>query len=453
MNQIIIILLIAIIVMASVVAYLWARNRSLLLINEHNEESIKSLKFEHEAKLEKIKAEFLTTQNNAVAAERRRCEAEMDRIIENHKTENENNSALFDSKIKEIVAQMERRNQESLEKDKEELKKYNQEQIMSPVSDKLAELNKTVESVKESCIRDSAKNNEWREMLSKTVAESVEATNQLTGCIRSNGKVQGDWGETILVNTLESCGLRENVEFNIQHSSKNEQGRELRPDIIFNCPGNRKIVLDSKVSLTAFAKYTDAQNDEEKGRAAKEICTSVWNHVKELSDKNYYALDRDMLDMVLMFLPNEGALSVVLKEKPDLFNLAYNKGVVITTPSTIMIILHLIKDMWIREKQEENIEKIINIAGELYDKYATLSDFFAKASGSLSTAVSSFEDVRKCLSDGNGSFTKKLDNLLSLGAKRKKSKQINPVLVEQESYFVAGELTDAEIITVDSVKE
>jgi DNA recombination protein RmuC len=453
MNVTTAILLVAVIIAVSVVAYLWARNKSLLLINEQKETEIKSLKTEYADELEKVKADYITSRNEAIAEERRRCDAEKSSIIESHKSEKESILNLCEAKLKEYMAQMDQQHQESLKKDKEELKRYSEEQIMSPVSNKLAELNKTVESVREGYIRDSAENNEWRKNVTKTMADSIAATNQLTGSIRSKGKVQGDWGETILENTLENCGLRKGVEFEIQPSSKDESGNQLRPDIIFHCPGDRKIVLDSKVSLTAFIRYANSKDDTERESIATEVYNSIWAHVKELSNKDYNKLKKNMLDVVIMFLPNEGALSVALDVKPDLYDLAYNKGVIITTPSTLMIILHLIKDMWIRDKQEENVEKILSLAGELYDKYATLSGYFSKLDKSLKTTMSNYDDVRKCLSEGNGSYTKRMIEMVDLGAKRKKSKQIDPALMEQDTILVSSEISDAEVLSDESDEE
>jgi len=260
-----------------------------------------------------------------------------------------------------------------------------------------------------------------------------DATTALTDAMRSNGKVQGDWGENILETILENSGMQLGVHYETQASQVNEAGQTQRPDVIVHCPGARDIIIDSKVSLTAYSSYISAHDKAEADQYEKENYDSLRRHVDELARKDYAKLDQKNLPQVLMFVPNEGSYILALRHDPSLGQKAFNRGVVILTPTNLMLTLELVSALWVNERKEKNVEKILATATTLYEKFCAFSDCFTNIHTSLEKAQGSYTEALRYLTTGKGNVVRQVEGLKELGIKYNKSKAIDAQLIDNES--------------------
>ena len=189
----------------------------------------------------------------------------------------------------------------------------------------------------------------------------------LTKALKGDSKMQGDWGEMVLETILENSGLRKDEEFFIQENTKDENGKNFRPDVIVRFPEGRSVVIDSKVSLTAYTDALAAETDEERERLMKSHALSVRKHIDELAEKDYSKLVDDAIGFVLMFIPNETSYIAAMKQQPDLSRYAYQKKIIIISPSNLLMALQLAYNLWQYDRQNKNVEKIVKTAADLYD--------------------------------------------------------------------------------------
>lgn len=269
-----------------------------------------------------------------------------------------------------------------------------------------------------------------RHSLGDRVKELVELNKQLsedahslTAALKGDSKMQGNWGEMILESILEMSGLTEGREYQKQNTVKDEEGSDLRPDIIVTYPDGRKIVIDSKVSLTAYEKYVTAATTEEQDKALTDHTGSVKKHVNTLGRKDY-AKHADALDYVLMFVPIEPAWLLAMKHDPQLWNLAYKQKILLVSPTNLLAVLKIIADLWKVEKQNRNAIDIAEKAGALYDKFADVVKDFMDVGKSLNAAKASHAEGMKRLSEGNGNVMKRVEELKEMGAKAKEKKSL-----------------------------
>lgn len=242
----------------------------------------------------------------------------------------------------------------------------------------------------------------------------------LTKALKGDSKMQGDWGEMVLETILENSGLRKDEEFFIQENTKDENGKNFRPDVIVRFPEGRSVVIDSKVSLTAYTDALAAETDEERERLMKSHALSVRKHIDELAEKDYSKLVEDAIGFVLMFIPNETSYIAAMKQQPDLSRYAYQKKVIIISPSNLLMALQLAYNLWQYDRQNKNVEKIVKTAADLYDKVATFEDTFTGI-GDLITRLSGIYDkARKQLYDGSGNVMRRVESLKNLGVTPKK---------------------------------
>lgn len=326
---------------------------------------------------------------------------------------------------------------EELSKRAEELHKTNAEQILNivnPVKEEITRVEKAVQDAKLSSVEQKAQVEKAIEGLATRTLEIGQKAENLANALKDNGKVQGDWGELLLESILEESGLRKGYEFFMQENIKDEEGKNLRPDVIVKCPGNKNVVIDSKVSITAYYNYTHAETEEEMRRFEKENLASVKKHVDELAAKKYDKIVGNTITHVLMFIPNEGSYILALRTDPQLGYSAYKKGVIIINPTNLMLALQLIYNLWQSERQTRNIENIIKQSSDLYDKFVTFVETFVKIEDSIKGAQKNFEAARNQLSNGKGNIVKRLENLKKLGVLPKK--------VIPESYIDKAESYD-----------
>ena len=242
----------------------------------------------------------------------------------------------------------------------------------------------------------------------------------LTKALKGDSKMQGDWGEMVLETILENSGLRKDEEFFIQENTKDENGKNYRPDVIVRFPEGRSVVIDSKVSLTAYTDALAAETDEERDRLMKSHAQSVRKHIDELAEKDYSKLVEDAIGFVLMFIPNETSYIAAMKQQPDLSRYAYQKKIIIISPSNLLMALQLAYNLWQYDRQNKNVEKIVKTAADLYDKVATFEDTFTGI-GDLITRLSGIYDkARKQLYDGSGNVMRRVESLKNLGVTPKK---------------------------------
>ncbi|SDL83997.1 DNA recombination protein RmuC [Maricaulis salignorans] len=242
----------------------------------------------------------------------------------------------------------------------------------------------------------------------------------LVNALRSSGKVQGDWGEMVLATILERAGLREGQEFFTQQSETTDDGARRRPDVVVEMPGKQRLVIDSKVSLTAFERCVNAEDEDARGVALKQHINSVRTHIKALGDKDY-AQFYEGVDFTLMFIPLEGAASLALQNDPEISIFAGERNVMIATPTTLMMAMRTVHNLWTIDRQNQNAREIASRAGSLYDKFEGFIGDLEKVGQRIDAAKTAWHDAKGKLSEGRGNLVRQTEMLKQLGAGTKKS--------------------------------
>lgn len=251
---------------------------------------------------------------------------------------------------------------------------------------------------------------------------------ELSTALRGNSKIQGDWGELILEQILENSGLRKGEEFEVQmqrdeegNALQDESGHGLRPDVVVRYPGDKVMVIDSKVSLTAFVDYVNADTQEDRERYGKLHLASVMKHISELSEKKYQDyVGKEKLDFVMMFIPNEGAYSAALTLDPGLWQKAYDKRVLIVSPTQLVASLKIVAQLWRHDRQTRNAIDIAERSGAMYDKFVGFVQDMEKIEKSINATQTAYTSAMKKLRDGTGSLITRAEKLRELGVKASK---------------------------------
>ena len=242
----------------------------------------------------------------------------------------------------------------------------------------------------------------------------------LSRALKGESKTQGDWGEMVLETLLENSGLQRDEEFFVQETVKSEDGASFRPDVVVKFPEGRSVVIDSKVSLKAYADAVAAEDERERDQLLAEHAKSVRRHVDELSAKSYDKLVKDAIGFVLMFVPNENSYIAAMKQQPYLSRYAYQKRIIIISPSNLLMALQLAYNLWQYDRQSKNVEKIVKTAADLYDKVAGFAETFTDLEAQLQRLARNFEQARGQLFDGKGNVLKRIEGLRALGVTPKK---------------------------------
>lgn len=265
--------------------------------------------------------------------------------------------------------------------------------------------------------------------LNKQISE--EASN-LTKALKADTKKQGNWGEIILDRILEASGLVEGESYSKQNSFSHEQGTRLQPDVVIRLPDNKHVIIDSKVSLIAYDRMVNSETDEDRKIHLKSHLGSIRNHITGLGGKNYHELyGVNSPDFVLLFLPIESSFAIAMQNDLELFEFAWNKRVVIVTPSTLLATLRTIASIWKQEQQTKNAIEIATRAGALYDKFVGFISDLTRIGDHLDKAKENYTDAFSKLSTGSGNLVRRVENLRKLGART--VKQIDQKLLEEES--------------------
>lgn len=310
-----------------------------------------------------------------------------------------------------------------------ELNQQNIGQILDPLKDKLKSFEEKVEKTYQ---QEAAERHVLKGVVEQLMQQSVQIKNEasnLTKALKGDAKKQGNWGEVILERVLERSGLNKDQEYRLQASMLDDDGRRLQPDAVIELPDDKQLIVDAKVSLVAYERLVNAENEEERMLYLKQHIQSIENHVKELSAKNYQSLyGIHSPDFVLLFMPIESALSVAVMQKPDLFSDAWDRRVVIVSPSTLLATLRTIAAIWKQERQNRNVLEIAREAGALYDKFVGFLTDMQQIQGHIQKAAEKHDEAMKKLSTGSGNVVRKIENLKTLGAKA--TKQIDDKFLE-----------------------
>ena len=334
------------------------------------------------------------------------------------KKEEEARQERFATELKLAREQMRSQFEKELEVRSEAFKKQNTEQmaqVVGPLQKELESLRTLVNDSK----AEQTKNTSALEASIKAVfehdKERDKTTQSLADALKNRGKVQGDWGEQVLENILADSGLREGIEYKKQVNVKGEDGNNERPDVVVYAADGTNIIIDSKVSLTAYTDYVGAEDDEERKAALKANYDSIWPHVCELSDKQYFKKVDKAMPIVLMFVPNEGSYILAMNKDPQLGTKAYKKGVLIINPTNLMVVLRLMFLTWQNTRQEKNNRDILQAASKIYEKYSTFAEGYVALGNQLRTVNNSYEEGVKRLTEGRGNLSKQLQDLLKYG--------------------------------------
>lgn len=322
-----------------------------------------------------------------------------------------------------------------------EVNRENIEKILQP-------LNKDIEAFRKRVDEVYYKEATERTVLERKIAELVQLNNQirvdaanLTSALKGDTKAQGDWGEMILERILENSGLTRGREYFIQETLRdganrtihNESGSLMRPDVIVVYPDERKVVIDAKVSLTAYLNYCNSETGREREMALKAHLQSVRKHIDELAEKNYSGWADGTLDFVMMFIPNEASYVLAMQSDSSLWTEAYRKRVLILSPANLIVSLKLTADLWSREYQNRNAREIAERGAKLYDKCVAFLESFTAIGESIRKTQDTYEQALGRLKYGNGNLISQTLKLKELGVKsRKGGKEIPQELVEGE---------------------
>jgi DNA recombination protein RmuC len=302
-----------------------------------------------------------------------------------------------------------------------EQNKTNLNEILNPLTERIKDFEKKVEETydKEAQQRFSLKE-QVKELAELNQKISKEA-NSLTKALKGESKTQGNWGEVILESILEQTGLRKGVEYTVQESFTLEDGKRFQPDVVVHYPGDRSVVVDSKVSLTAYERFTSAETEEEKADALKQHLLSVRNHIAELSSKKYEDLEGiKTLDFVMMFLPVEPAYLLAIQHDPQLWTFAYEKRILLISPTNLVAVLKMVESLWKQEYQSRNVLEIARQGGGLYDSFVLLSERLINLGKKMDDATKLYRDTMQNLSEGRGNLVGRVEKLKALGIKAKK---------------------------------
>lgn len=306
--------------------------------------------------------------------------------------------------------------------------KSNLSDLLKPFNENIADFKKRVEDTHKDTISRNSALREQLENLQRLNVQMTKEAENLTRALKGDTKTQGAWGEFILESILEKSGLERDREYSIQESFSTAEGR-LRPDVIVRLPENRHVIIDSKVSLTAYNNFVNAQSDEEKATALKAHLLSIRQHMRGLTEKNYQNISEQGLDFIIMFIPIEPAYILAIQSERNLYEEALQKRIVFVSPTLLIPSLQLIKNVWKQEYQNRHVLDIANRAGALYDKFVGFTEDLLDLGDKLNKSKKAYEESMKKLTSGTGNITRNVEELKKLGAKA--NKNIDPKLLKR----------------------
>ena len=377
--------------------------------------------------------------------------AQLETRLEEHHKQRREEQQLLDEAKKALTSEFEQAANRIFEAKQQQFttsSKVNLEQVLSPFKQQLGEFHKRVEDIYH-------KENSQRNQLVGQIAELQKQAQQISSdavnlakALKGDNKAQGNWGEIILERLLEQSGLEKGREYDTQVSLQSASGKRFQPDVIVRLPDNKDIIIDAKVSLLNYERYYSCESEQEKEIALRGHIESIRAHVRNLSVKEYEGLEGiRTLDFVFIFVPVEAAYLLALQESPSLFKEAYDKNIVLVSPSSLMVALRTVETIWRHEKQSKNAEKIALSAGRLYDQFVMVSKSLDDLGGCLNRAQDAYDTTWKRLSGGRGNLLRRMEDIRKLGAKTSKAlpdamlRSLDDELLEDEYDEVAEGLT------------
>jgi len=301
--------------------------------------------------------------------------------------------------------------------------------LLKPLGDNIESFKKKVEETydKESKQRFSLEE-KIKDLVLQTDKVSQEANN-LASALKGDSKKQGDWGEVVLENILQASGLRKNYEFFMQENIKDDEGNNLRPDVLVKLPDERVIIIDSKVSLRSYERFYNADSEEEQKRNLKDHLNAIYAHINMLQSKKYDNLST-ALDFVMMFIPIEPAYLLAVQHDPDLWSYAYSKRILLISPTNLIACLKLIEDLWKRDMQTKQVKAIVERGELIYEKLVGFAETLDKLGKQINDVQKTYEQSKSQLSEGRGNLMGQAQKLRSLGLKS--SKELPPSMVKED---------------------
>ena len=365
--------------------------------------------------------ETIRTEKESLAIQLSKKETDFENLWERNKEQKEEVEKLQEKFTKEFenLANkiLEEKTNKFTEQNKENLKN-----ILEPLQNKIQLFEKKVEDTHKESIDYHAALRQQILGLREMNEQMSKETLNLTKALKGDSKMQGNWGELILERVLEKSGLEKGREYEVQQSFVTDDGNRVFPDVVINLPDGKKMVVDSKVTLTAYERYINEEDDDAKAQHLKEHVMALKRHVDQLSEKNYHDLyQMESPDFVLLFIPIESAFALALNEDTSLYNKAFEKNIVIVTPSTLLATLRTIDSMWTNQKQQENALEIARQAGALYDKFEGFVADLVKVGNKIKDSKTEYDNAMSKLVDGSGNLINRVENLKKMGAKAKKA--------------------------------
>ena len=351
--------------------------------------------------------------------------AELDANLASEKKQSEEKLALLNGAREQLKSEFENLAQHILESKSKKFTQQNKDNLstlLNPLKDQIDGFRKRVDDVYEKDSNGRTKLIHEIEQLKNLNQKISEDAMSLTNALRGENKTQGNWGEMILEKLLEQSGLRKGHEYQVQGTFKSDEGKTLRPDVVLHLPEGKDIIIDSKVSLKAHDEVMNAIEVEEQEKAMKRLVISIRSHIKELRFKNYdHIPELRSLDYIFMFVPIDGVYTSALEADPNLYQETMDNNIMVVTPSTLMLALTTIHNIWRYENQNENALEIAKRGGELYDKFVMFTESLTDIGMRLGQAQEAYDTARNRMVDGRGNLIGRAEQLKELGAKAKKA--------------------------------
>ena len=422
-------------VIGIVIAFLFLKSKKTVPIEEVNKlnDQLNSLKVEagrlseriniletdklslqSELKAEREKSEKLTSENSSLKSDYSNLQSR----LSEQKDEIEKLQEKFTKEFENLANKIfEEKGNKFTEQNKEKLS-----EILNPLRDKISDFERKVEETSKESIKGNASLREQLQMLKEMNQKITQEATNLTNALKGQSKTQGNWGEFILESILEKSGLVKGREYVVQESLTSESGKRFQPDVIINLPENKSIIIDSKVSLIGYEKFISSDDEREKQLALREHINSIRSHIKNLSGKNYQNLYQiESLDFVFMFMPIEPAFAYAVQSDASLFTDAFERNIVIVSPSTLLATLRTIASIWRQENQNKNALEIAKQSGDMLDKFTAFVDDLLSVGKGLMSAKDNYDKAMNKLVDGRGNLINRAEKIKELGAKASKS--------------------------------
>ncbi|NIT55477.1 MAG: DNA recombination protein RmuC [Aliifodinibius sp.] len=406
-----------------------------------------------EERNERLDAEVSEAKNNYHKEQNRANEAEKENVrlksvndnlkerLDEQKEEMKNLQERFKDEFENLANKiLEEKSKKFTEQNKEKM-----DQLLKPLGEKMEEFKKKVEETHKEDIEGRSSLKQHLEHLKEMNQQMAQEAKDLTRALKGDSKTQGSWGEVILQRILEKSGLSKGREYEIQENHRSEDGRNLYPDVVVYLPDEKRLVIDSKVSLKAYEKFSSAEDESEREQALKQHVSSLRSHVKGLSSKNYEQLyGGKSPDFVLMFVPIESAFGVALQQDSSLYYDAFDKNIVIVSPSTLLATLATIDSVWKQEYQNKNAQKIAERGGKLYDKFVLFVESLEEIGMRIRQSQESYDQAMNRLKTGRGDLIGQADKLRKLGANNSKKLSSNMLDQEEASDAIEDEAEEKE---------